>query len=85
MSLSSRPEHRFQPRYCRFATNRLKPSGYYMNRVFQHTKTPHSVHTVHLCVSCEVRTVYVCSVWFSQQTATVSPHRINRFGSVAET
>jgi hypothetical protein len=28
--------------------------------------------------------VSVCSVRFSQQTATVSPHNINRLGSVAE-
>jgi hypothetical protein len=29
--------------------------------------------------------VFVCSVWFSQQTATVSLNRINRLGFVAET
>jgi hypothetical protein len=29
--------------------------------------------------------LYLCSVRFSQHTATVSPHSINRFGSVVET
>jgi hypothetical protein len=46
--------------------------------------TPHSDHRRYLCVSCEVRTVSVCSVRSSQQTATVSPHSINRLGSVVE-
>jgi hypothetical protein len=63
--------------------------------------TLHSAYRVYLCVSCEVRTVHsvsvspvryglstvlsVCSVQFSQQTATVSPHSINWLGSVSET
>jgi hypothetical protein len=29
--------------------------------------------------------LYLCSIWFSQQTATVFPNSINRLGSVAET
>jgi hypothetical protein len=44
---------------------------------------PHS--PLYLCVPCEVRTVSVCSVRFSQQTATVSPHSINWLGFVVET
>jgi hypothetical protein len=46
------------------------------------------VPTQCICVSCEVRTAHsvsVCSVLFSQQTATVTPHSINRLGSVSET
>jgi hypothetical protein len=31
------------------------------------------------------RSLFVCSVWFSQQAATVSLYSINRLGSVAET
>jgi hypothetical protein len=29
--------------------------------------------------------LYLCSIWFSQQTASVSLNSINRLGSVAET
>jgi hypothetical protein len=37
-----------------------------------------------VCVFCEVRTVSVCSVWYSQSTATVFLNTINQLGSVAE-
>jgi hypothetical protein len=46
-----------------------RPTGYYTYHLLEHTKTLNSARRLYLCVpygSCEVQTVSVCSVWFSQ-------------------